>query len=82
MPAQNQDRVGILKGLFRGSNPGPLRPKRRIIPLDQTASAVSIKTQGVAQICKFSPIVRDLEKVENLGIDPSASRMLSERSTI
>ena len=25
------------KGLFRGSNPGPPRPKRGIIPLDQTA---------------------------------------------
>ena len=31
--------IGSKTGLFRGSNPGPLRPKRRIIPLDQTAAS-------------------------------------------
>ena len=30
-------RIVVYKGLFRESNPGPLAPKARIIPLDQTA---------------------------------------------
>ena len=36
-------RIVIYKGLFRESNPGPLAPKARIIPLDQTADAVLLK---------------------------------------
>ena len=44
--------------------------------------------QGIIVENKASPLIQKAEvtnskkKVENLGIDPSASRMLSERSTI
>ena len=34
-------RIVVYKGLFRESNPGPLAPKARIIPVDQTAGQQS-----------------------------------------
>ena len=37
-----------LKGLFRESNPGPLAPKARIIPLDQTADE-KVKEKSVGK---------------------------------
>ena len=61
-----------------GIEPGPSAWKADILTTRPTTLA---KVPAIA-IPNTAQLVRIAKKVENLGIDPSASRMLSERSTI
>ena len=71
----------VAKGPFRGSNPGPLRPKRRIIPLDQTACRKSASSkyfkyfaaQMIKECCR--------KKAPTVGLEPTTTRLRALRST-
>ena len=73
------------KGPFRDSNPGPLRPKRRIIPLDQTANYLLLLDARLN--AKFSPkhhgvysaVGTHFEKIQHPSIELGTFRVLGRR---
>ena len=67
------------KGPVRDSNPGPLRPKRRIIPLDQTAATSSVRAPFGFYFSH--KVAKDNNAKPKAGIEPTTSRLLSECST-
>ena len=55
------------KGLFRDSNPGPLGPKPRIIPLDQTAGCVIVFCESGNIKAHFPNVGRRKKLIANDG---------------
>ena len=56
-PLINDLKLKNIKGLFRELNPGPLAPKARIIPLDQTAVLlVEFKYSGCDVVALYGSI--------------------------